>query len=110
MADHLALQGELLFAPLWAFYTTVLQFLHSLHFGHKSGIIQDEFPQHYVLVWRKLIIAWISQLGGLSIAGHIITHSVETRTNTRWPFIYKAMSHVTLPHMCELSAAPTLVP
>jgi hypothetical protein len=36
------------------------------------------------LARRKRIIAQILWLEGLSIAGHIITHSVETRTNTRW--------------------------
>jgi hypothetical protein len=30
---------------LWTFYTTVLQFLHSLHFGCKPLIIHDEFSQ-----------------------------------------------------------------
>jgi hypothetical protein len=40
------------------------------------------------LSWRKQITAQISQLVGLFIAGHIITHSVETRTNTRWPVMW----------------------
>jgi hypothetical protein len=35
------------------------------------------------LARRKLITARISQLAVLSIAGYIITHSLETRTNTR---------------------------
>jgi hypothetical protein len=34
------------FAILWTFYTIVLQFLHSLHFGCKPRIIHDGFPQH----------------------------------------------------------------
>jgi hypothetical protein len=40
------------------------------------------------LVWRKWITAQISQLEGLSITGHIITHSLETWTNTRWPVMW----------------------
>jgi hypothetical protein len=40
------------------------------------------------LAWRKRITARISQLAGLSVAGHIIPHSVETRTNTRWPVMW----------------------
>jgi hypothetical protein len=35
MADHFALHREHLFAHLWTFYTTVLQFPHSLHFDRK---------------------------------------------------------------------------
>jgi hypothetical protein len=46
MADHFALHREHLFAQLWAFYTIVLQLLHSLRFGHKPLIIHDGFPQH----------------------------------------------------------------
>jgi hypothetical protein len=34
--------------------------------------------------WRKQITAWIWQLAGLSIAEHT-SHSVDARTNTRWP-------------------------
>jgi hypothetical protein len=33
-------------AHLWKFNTTVLPFLHSLHFGHKPRIIHNGFPQH----------------------------------------------------------------
>jgi hypothetical protein len=36
------------------------------------------------LTWRKWITVWISHLAGLSVAGHIITHFVEMRVNTRW--------------------------
>jgi hypothetical protein len=52
MADHFALHCEHLLAHLWTFYTIVLQFLHSLHSDRKP------------------------QLGILSVAGHIINHSV----------------------------------
>jgi hypothetical protein len=52
MADHFALHHEHLLAHLSTFCTIVLQFLHSLHFGHKL------------------------QLAGLPIAGHAINHSV----------------------------------
>jgi hypothetical protein len=46
MAEHFALHPEHLIAPhLCTFYTTVLQFLHSLHFDRKPLIIRDGFPQ-----------------------------------------------------------------
>jgi hypothetical protein len=80
-----------------------------VHTAHNSRWISVALT---FLAWRKPITTRISQLGGLSIVGHIITHPVDTRTNTRWQVIqmvYKAMSHVTLPRMRELSLAPTLV-
>jgi hypothetical protein len=43
---------------------------------------------HMFLAWRKRITVRISQLAGLSIAGHIVTPSIETRTNTRWPVMW----------------------
>jgi hypothetical protein len=46
MADHFALHCEHLFAHFWTFYTTVLQFLHSLEFVHTPCIIHNGFPQH----------------------------------------------------------------
>jgi hypothetical protein len=52
MSDHFALYREHLFTRLGTFYTIVLQFLHSLHFGLKP------------------------QLAGLSIAGLVINHSL----------------------------------
>jgi hypothetical protein len=42
-----------------------------------------DFSSTHVLVWRERITTQITQLAGLSIVGHIITHSVETRPNTR---------------------------
>jgi hypothetical protein len=65
-----------------------LRFLHSLHLGRKPPrIIHDVFPhQSCFLAWRMQTTARIAQLAVLSIAGHIITHSVETRTNTMWWF------------------------
>jgi hypothetical protein len=73
--------------PTWTFYTIVLQFFHSLHFGCKL------------------------QLARLSIAGHIINHSVGDKKigDQLYVMVYKAMSHVTLPRMHELSPAPTLL-
>jgi hypothetical protein len=90
IADHFTLHWEHLFTYLWTFYTIILQFLHSLHFGHKSlHIIYNGMLQHSCFVTqRKQITPWILQLVGLSIAGHIITQSVETRTNTRWPVMW----------------------
>jgi hypothetical protein len=69
---------------LWTSYATVIQFLHSLHFGRKPRTVHYGFLQHSCLAWRKRTAAQISQLAGLSIVGHIITHSVRTRTSTRW--------------------------
>jgi hypothetical protein len=66
----------------------VLQFLHSLHFGHKP------------------------QLAGLSNAGHVINHSVGDKNKqqvTTYVMVYNAMSHVMLPRMRDLSPALTLV-
>jgi hypothetical protein len=37
------------------------------------------------LARRKQITTQVLQLAGLSIAGHITTHSAETRTNTMQP-------------------------
>jgi hypothetical protein len=60
-------------------------FLHSLHLGYKlRARIHDEFPQRsYFSVKKEGEPAQISQPVDLSVAGQIITHSVETRTNTR---------------------------
>jgi hypothetical protein len=56
---HFALHREHLFARLWTIYTTVLQFLHSLHFG---GFTTDSTTLMF-LSWSKRI-ARISQLAG----------------------------------------------
>jgi hypothetical protein len=73
------------FVYLWIFYIIVLQFLHFLHFcptAHNSRWICAELV---FLAWRKQITERILQLAASSIARHITIHSVETRTNTRWP-------------------------
>jgi hypothetical protein len=47
MADHFAFHNEHLFVHLWTFSTIVLEFLHSLRFGHKLlCIIHNGFPQY----------------------------------------------------------------
>jgi hypothetical protein len=33
-------------AHLWTFYNIVLQFLHTLHFGHKLCTVHNGFLQH----------------------------------------------------------------
>jgi hypothetical protein len=75
--------------PIFEYSTTIdLQFLHSLRFGRKP------------------------QLAGLSITGHVINHSVGDKNKqqvTSYVMVYKAVSHVTLPHKRELSPAPILV-
>jgi hypothetical protein len=89
-ADHFT-RREYLFACFPTFCNTVLQFLHSLHFGRISRIIQVGYLQHSCFfARRKLLKARISQLTGLSTAtaGHIITRFVETRINTRWPVLW----------------------
>jgi hypothetical protein len=50
--------------------------------AHKSLWVSSAL---IILEWRKRVTAGFSQLEGLSIAEHTITHSAETRTNTRWP-------------------------
>jgi hypothetical protein len=88
MADHSAFNREHLLAHLRTFYTIVLQFLHSLHFGRKP------------------------QLAELLIAEQIINHSVGENNKqqvTSCVMVYKATSHVMLPRMREFSPAPTSV-
>jgi hypothetical protein len=46
LVSHFVIHPEHLFTHLWTFYTTVLQFFHSLHFGCKLRIIHDGFMQH----------------------------------------------------------------
>jgi hypothetical protein len=80
-----------MFAHLWTFYTTLLQFLHSLRFGRKPLNSRRISAPLMFLASRKRIRAQISQKPGLSIAGHaghIITHPVETRKNTRWQVMW----------------------
>jgi hypothetical protein len=101
-ADHFALHRKHVFHHLWTFYAILLQFIHSLHFGRKPHKFIMDISGNHGLAWRKRTTARISQLVGLPIARHIITHSVEARTNTGWPvyvIVYKAMSHVMLPRM-----------
>jgi hypothetical protein len=64
-----------------------LQFLDLLDFGCKPRIIHYGFLQDSFWARRKWITPWISQPVGLSIMRHI-THTVETRTNSRWPFMW----------------------
>jgi hypothetical protein len=77
-----------IFSHFWTLYIIVLQFLHSLYFGHKLSIIHYGFRQHSVFSVKKADNSRIPQLAGLSVAGHIITHCLETRTNTMWPVMW----------------------
>jgi hypothetical protein len=75
------------FAHLWTFYTTVLQFLHLVHFGHKQRIIHDGFRQHSCFRAKK------ADNSANFAAGSIInfrTHHnfIGTRTTTRWPVMW----------------------
>jgi hypothetical protein len=94
---------------LWTFYTTALQFLHSLHYGHKLRLHNSQSTSAALmfLACRKRTPVRISQQEALIIASHIIAQYVETRTNTMiqylYVMVYKAMSHITLPRMRELS-------
>jgi hypothetical protein len=106
-AYHFALHHEHLFVHLWTFCTIVLQFLHSLNFGHKPCIIYDGFLHHSFLVW-KWITARTLYLAGVSIAGHIITHSVETRKNSRWPVIWWFTRQWVMWRYLEYASSPSL--
>jgi hypothetical protein len=63
------------------------------------------------LAWRKPITARISQLTGLSVTGHIISDCGDKNKHKviSYVMVYKAVSHVMLPHMCNLVIVPTLV-
>jgi hypothetical protein len=112
-SNHFALHCKHLFVHLWTFYTIVLQFLHSLQFGCKPYNSRWISAALMFSAGRKWLTVWILQLVGLWIAGHIITHSTETRTNTRWPvmwwFTRQWVTWYSLPRMRELSPDPTLV-
>jgi hypothetical protein len=111
ISDHFALHREHLFTHLWTFYTIALQFLHSLYFGHKSCMTHDISAEFMFLAWRKQIRVQILQLAGLSITGHLITHSVELNTNTRWPVTrwFTKQWVMWLPRMHGLAPTPTSV-
>jgi hypothetical protein len=54
-ADRFTLWGEHLFVQLWTFCTTVLLFIHSIHFGlNWDHIIHDGFPRHSVFGMKKM--------------------------------------------------------
>jgi hypothetical protein len=91
--------------------TNLLVFEHST----PSLIIFCRKPHHLwwisaalmILARRMRITCRISQL----VARHIVIHSVETRTSTRWPVIWWFTRHwaVTLLRMREFCPAPPLV-
>jgi hypothetical protein len=72
IADHFALHCEHLFAHVRMFFTIVLHFLRSLHFGyklaHNSQLISATLM---FLVWRK----WINSTN--FTAGRIIKHKTH---------------------------------
>jgi hypothetical protein len=86
MADHFAFHHEHLCSR------PTLNILNHcatvpLHFGNKASlIIHDGFPQHSYIKreQNECLRERILQLVSLLIAVHILTHSVQTRTNTRW--------------------------
>jgi hypothetical protein len=61
------------------------------------------------LAWNNRIIARISQLAGLSLAGHIITHTVETRTNNRWPVMWWFTGQWVMWHYLACASSPSLL-
>jgi hypothetical protein len=77
-------------ACLWTFYTIVLHFLHSLHFCYKLHALNSQWISAALmfLVQRKQIPVQTLQLERFSSAGHIITHFVETITNSSWPVMW----------------------
>jgi hypothetical protein len=89
LADTSLFIMNICFAHLWTFYTIVLQFLHSSHFGHKPCIIHDGFLKHSCfLVWRMQITARISQVAGLSICRTHHNLLCRDKKNTEWPVIW----------------------
>jgi hypothetical protein len=69
-------------------HTAVSQFLHSLHFGCEGHITHNGFSLTLMsLARRKWITAPILQMVGLSVTGHIIIRSADTRTNTRGDYL-----------------------
>jgi hypothetical protein len=88
LVDHFTLHRKHLFARP---SLNILDHCSATHYilpqtVHNSRCISAALK---FLTWRKRITLRISQLAGLSIARHIITHSVETRTNTRWAVILR---------------------
>lgn len=98
------------FPHLWTFCTIIVQLPYWLHIGRKSLIINMYFCSTHVLVRRRQISARISQRAGLSIVGYI-TRSVDKNNHqvTCYLMVSKAMSHMTLPRMRELSPAFTSI-
>jgi hypothetical protein len=98
---------------LWTVYTIVLQLFHSFHFGRKPPrTIRVGFPQHSCFSVKKAGNSANFKAGSLSIAGHITTHIVETRANTRRPVMWWfTRQWVMWRYLCmhELSPACTLV-
>jgi hypothetical protein len=80
-ADNFVLHSKHvhLFAPI------VLEILHSLHSGREPCIIQMDFRSTHVFTVKdsnnnaKFAADWIT------VAGHNLTHSVETRTKNTGP-------------------------
>jgi hypothetical protein len=66
----------------------VLQFLHSLHFGRIPRIFRDGFPQNSCSSVKKADNSGNFAASGIIKRTHIITHLVETRTNTRWAVMW----------------------
>jgi hypothetical protein len=58
---------------------------YSLSINLRAYVAMDLCITH-ALAWRQLVTACISKLARLSVAEHT-GHSVETRTNTMWPYI-----------------------
>jgi hypothetical protein len=90
-------------AHLWTFYTTVLQFLHSLHFDHKQHIIHDGFFS-------------MKKVGNSAnfAAGRIINRRTHRNSlcgfkNTRWPVMWWFTRQWATWHYLARASSPPLL-
>jgi hypothetical protein len=104
MTDYFPLHREHLFAHLWTFYTIVLQFLHTLHFGCKLPRINTmDFSSTHAFNMKKVDNCVNSTAGRIiSCRRHnSLCRDKNKHYMTSYVMVYKAMNHVMLPHMHE---------
>jgi hypothetical protein len=106
----------------WPLHSSSSTFVHPslniLHLFLKSSFTHDilavnraqftmDFHNTHVFSVKKAYNR-VSQLAGLSIAGHIINHFVETSTNTKWPVMWRFTKQWVLwPHL-DWASSPSL--
>jgi hypothetical protein len=96
---------------LATFYTIVLHFLHSLHFGRKpSRIIHDGFPQHSFFFSTKNVDSIANfAAGGIINRINSLCRGKNQQYVTSYLLVHYSMSHVALPCMREHYPAPALL-